>query len=221
MSSFPALLLAATIPAVSVIASVIRHRRVDALGLVVVITALLSVGASLIAGSPRFLLVKDGWLTGMWGLWFLVSLRTRRPATYLCSRPLFQGRRIFDPGKRAWVASTTESWDSIWERSPTFRRIWRVTTIIWGMALLIDAVIRVVMAYTLPINVVPGLGGALWPVTFIVLQVITNVYFFRSGFWMILSRDVDGAKHEENSGAAGPTSLADLQSGERSRFLTT
>jgi hypothetical protein len=31
-----------------------------------------------------------------------------------------------------------------------------------------------------------GLGGALWPVTFLVLQVVTNVYFARSGLWGIL-----------------------------------
>lgn len=78
-----------------------------------------------------------------------------------------------------------------------------MTTLIWGVALLIDAVIRVVMAYTLPINLVPGLGGALWPVTFVVLQVITNVYFVRSGFWMILRRDVDETGHEGDSGAGG------------------
>ncbi len=61
-----------------------------------------------------------------------------------------------------------------------------MTTVIWGAALLADAVIRVVMAYTLPVDVVPGLGGALWPVTFIMLQVITNVYFWRAGLWRIL-----------------------------------
>jgi hypothetical protein len=48
------------------------------------------------------------------------------------------------------------------------------------------------MAATLPIGVIPALGGALWPVTFIVLQVVTNVYFARSGFWRIL-RDGAGA----------------------------
>jgi hypothetical protein len=36
------------------------------------------------------------------------------------------------------------------------------------------------------VGLVPGLGGALWPVTFLVLQVVTNVYFARSGFWRIL-----------------------------------
>jgi len=39
------------------------------------------------------------------------------------------------------------------------------------------------MAYTLTIGLVPALGAAPWAVTFVVLQVIINVYFARSGFW--------------------------------------
>ncbi len=30
-------------------------------------------------------------------------------------------------------------------------------------------------------TVVPGLSGALWPVTFVVLQVITNIYYQVAG----------------------------------------
>ena len=37
-----------------------------------------------------------------------------------------------------------------------------------------------------PVGVVPALGGALWPVTFVILQVVTNIYFARAGFWRIL-----------------------------------
>jgi hypothetical protein len=69
---------------------------------------------------------------------------------------------------------------------PAFRRIWRVVTVIWGTALLGDAVIRVMVAEALPISAVPAINGALWPVTFIVLQVVTNIYFARAGFWRIL-----------------------------------
>ena len=42
------------------------------------------------------------------------------------------------------------------------------------------------MAFALPVGVVPALGGALWPVTFVILQVVTNAYFARAGFWRIL-----------------------------------
>jgi hypothetical protein len=58
--------------------------------------------------------------------------------------------------------------------------------VIWAAALLADAVVRVVMSFTLPVDVVPGLGGALWPVTFLVIQVVTNIYYNRAGLYRIL-----------------------------------
>ena len=60
-----------------------------------------------------------------------------------------------------------------------------------GTAILADAVVRVLMATTLPVGVVPALGGALWPVTFVLLQLVTNVYFARAGFWRILITGAD------------------------------
>ena len=213
VGSYDALLLGAAIPGLSVIVSIVRHRRMDRLGVVVLITLLLGAGVSMITGSQRFLLVKDGWMTGLWALWIFFSLLAKRPVTYLFSRPLLEGRKVFDHGKRSWVPSTGEPWDSIWERSPRFRRIWKVTTVVWGTALLVDGVIRVVMAYTLPVDVVPGLGGALWPVTFVVLQVITNVYFFRSGFWMILSGDLDAPRNDEEAVAVAPVAVTSANRG--------
>jgi hypothetical protein len=50
------------------------------------------------------------------------------------------------------------------------------------------------MARTLPTGLVPGLGGALWPVTFLILQVITNIYFYRAGFWRILREGIPNAE---------------------------
>jgi hypothetical protein len=47
-------------------------------------------------------------------------------------------------------------------------------------------VTRVVTAYTLPVDAVPAFGGALWPVTFLIVHVITNVSFARPGMWRIL-----------------------------------
>lgn len=78
------------------------------------------------------------------------------------------------------------SWDELWNRSPRFRQTWRTCTVIWGTAILADAVVRALMAAMMPVSVVPALGAALWPVTFVVLQVVTNVYFTRAGFWRIL-----------------------------------
>jgi hypothetical protein len=155
-----------------------------------------SAAFSLVTGSPRALLARDGLVTGGWAAYMYLSLLASRPLTFTVSRPLLEGRRVFDSATRTWVRPVSQSWDELWLRLPRFRRIWRICTAIWGTAILADAVIRIVMAYTLPISLVPGLGGALWPVTFVVLQVGTNVFFVRSGFWRIL---ITGVSFDERS----------------------
>ena len=182
----PSLIAGTAAPAVSGIAQAIRHRRTDALAMTVVILLVLSAGVSVIAGGPRFLLAKDAVLTAVWGTWFLLSLRGHRPLTFRFTRPLLEAHRIFDPRTRTWSSPTERSWDELWELVPRFRRMWQVTTVIWGAAFLLDAALRVVMAYALPVNDVPALAGALWLVTFLLLQIITNVYLSRSGLWPIL-----------------------------------
>lgn len=187
-----ALLAGGAMPALGVLAGLLRRRRPDAMGIIVLAALAVSATASVVNGSPRALLARDGLTTGAWACYMYLSLLAARPATFVVSRPLLEGRRVFDPATGRWVRPAAVSWDELWTRLPQFRRIWRVCTVIWGSAILADAVVRVATAATLPIGVIPALGGALWPVTFIALQVATNVYFARSGFWRIL-RDGDGA----------------------------
>jgi hypothetical protein len=81
---------------------------------------------------------------------------------------------------------TAGSWDELWATNSTFRRIWRTASVIWGCGMLADAAARVVMSYTLPIAAVPALAGLLWPVTFVLIQIVTNVYYHLAGLWQIL-----------------------------------
>lgn len=78
------------------------------------------------------------------------------------------------------------SWEELWEREPRFRRIWRVSSAMWAAATLLDAVVRVVMAYTLPIPAVPALQTGLMIVTMLLMQVVTHVYYVRAGLWTLV-----------------------------------
>ena len=205
-----ALVCGAIFPAAGAVAGLLWHRRVDTMGLLVLATLAASAILSLTTGSPRALLARDGLITGAWAAYMYLSLLASGPATFIVSRPLLEGRRVYDPATRGWVRPAATSWDELWQGLPRFRRIWRVCTVIWGTAILADAIIRVIMAYTLPVGVVPGLGGALWPVTFIALQVVTNVYFYRSGFWRILrdGHDRAAAAQRHRYGTGVGTNLA-------------
>jgi hypothetical protein len=73
------------------------------------------------------------------------------------------------------MLTSTTSWDSLWARSPEFGHGWRISSVIRGVGLLIDAALRVVLAYTLPADVVPALSAALIPLTVIILALIDQV----------------------------------------------
>lgn len=175
MSVYLSLIVTAVVPAAVGAYGLVRERRVDGLSVFMTVMMVLGVAVSLISGGERFLLAKEGWLTAVVGFWFLASLRAGMPLTFLFSRPLLEHRFP--------IHGTGETWDVLWERLPRFRRAWRVTTVLWGVGTLLDAAARVVMAYTLPVDVVPALGGALYAGTSITLIVIANVYFITVGLF--------------------------------------
>ncbi|MGW2749042.1 VC0807 family protein [Streptomyces sp. NPDC001450] len=180
VSDLIALTAGAVVPAAATLVRFVRTRRMDVLGVFVTTMLVLSIVVSVVGGSPRLLLVRDGWLTAVAGLGFLVSLRGRRPLAFGFSRRLLERRAV---GGR--------DWDELWAEVPRFRRIWRVTTVIWGIGLLVDSGIRTLMAYTLPVHVVPALNGAQYGVFTLLMLVIVNIYHARAGLWPILMPEVD------------------------------
>jgi hypothetical protein len=177
LSIYLALISSAAIPVAVLLVRLLRERHLDGLAAYVLATVLLGLAVSFIGGSPRFLLAKDGWLTGVAGLAFLASIRVGRPLAYLFSRPLLEGRGRLLP------RLPDASWETLWTQTPGFRRAWRVSSAIWGVGLLADAVARVVMAYTLPPDSVPALGGLLYGGTTALILLVTNVYYARIGLF--------------------------------------
>lgn len=160
------LLVVAVASALPAIVSLVRRRP---MGRIALFYSLMSVGSMLVAlmpGSTELLLAKGAILTTVTAGWFLASLRGARPLTYALTRPLIEGRLGWPDGWEAW-----------WRDSQRFRRMWRVSTIMWAAGLLIDAIARVVMAYTLPHDDVPGLAAGLYVVTLVVLNLVTNAYY--------------------------------------------
>ncbi|MGD3110611.1 VC0807 family protein [Streptomyces sp. YGL11-2] len=174
-STFAAMLASSVLPLATTAVCWLRDRRLEGIAAFVGGVMLLGAVASLISGDTRFMLARDGWVTAVAGLCFLGSVWANRPLAYLGARPLLEGR----------FRSDGTPWETLWHNEPVFRRIWRVSTVIWGIALLADAAARVVMAYTLPVNVVPGLGGLLWPVTMVLLQLLNGVYYRLAGLWRL------------------------------------
>ena len=172
VETYEALVAGAVVSAAVAAVPLVRNRHLDGMAAYMAIMMLGSVGISLLAGSTQFLLAREAVMTGVTGVWFIASVWARRPLVYLFSKPLLEGRL-------RWPSS----WDQLWERSPRFRHMWRVSSVLWGIGSLADAALRVVMAYTLPADVVPALGTALYAGTSAVLIVITTVYYIASGVY--------------------------------------
>jgi hypothetical protein len=162
-NQFLALLAGAAIPAAEAVRGLLVRRRAGGLQLFVLGAMALTVAVSFVSGSPRVLLIRSAWGTAALGAWMLVTLLSRRPFLYEAARVVLD-----EPKQRTWEGN--------WERHPAFRRLLRVCSAFWGTACLADASLRIVMAMSLPVDVVPLLDDVLLAVTLAVLLLFQRLY---------------------------------------------
>ncbi|HTD15758.1 MAG TPA: VC0807 family protein, partial [Chthoniobacterales bacterium] len=87
MSETAALMLSSAPPILWSIGQLIWSRKVDALSLLVIAGIALSLVATLLGGSPRLLLVRESFITGIFGLVFLGSLLFPKPLVFYLAKP--------------------------------------------------------------------------------------------------------------------------------------
>jgi hypothetical protein len=200
-SLYVALLGSASVSAASALVSYRRGTGNQRFAPHMLAMALAGFAIALVTGSERFLLAKESVLTALVGFWFLGSIWKEHPLTYRFTRPILEGR----------FGTEGVAWEPIWDREPRFRRIWRVSSAMWAVALLIDAVLRVVLAYTLPVNTVPALQTGMMIATTVLMQVVTNVYYMRAGLWPLIhasrnAHDGTSRKHDQPESGGRVTS---------------
>src|SRR5207248_8250368 len=114
----------------------IRHRRVDTIGLLVLAGIAVGTVLGLLSGDPRLVLVEGSVPTAVFGLLCLGSLWARRPLIYRFAIE-FIG------------ANTPKGRDfaSLWQY-PGFRHAFRLYTVVWGVAYLAEAAARIIIVET-------------------------------------------------------------------------
>lgn len=163
-------LLVGVIPGlISSAVSLVRNRRTDLVGMAVVLSMVFSTVVAVMGGDARLLLVRNAWISLPFAGITLWSLRHPRPLTYTVTQAMMP--------RRAPVM------EQLWETNARFRDAWKWITIYWGIAAIIDAVVRIVVSYTLPIDVVPATDPIITVLTIVALQVPTHVLLRRSGTW--------------------------------------
>ena len=171
VSVYAALVVGALVSLVPACVSMLRGKRPSGLEAFFTVLLFASFVISLLPGDEQFLLAKDALVTGGVGFWFLASLWwAERPLAYQFARPMVEGRL-------GWP----RDWEGLWAREPWFRRMWRTSSTLWAVGMLLDALARAVMAYTLPADAVPGLNLAMYVTTVLVLNVVTTTVYVRAG----------------------------------------
>ncbi|MFE1592909.1 VC0807 family protein [Nocardia sp. NPDC058705] len=143
-----ALVLSGAIPLVLLVYRLVAERRVETRTLFTLSILLCGTAVGLFTGDPRLLVARESYLTGLAGLWMIGTLLAARPFVLSATLSLMP-------------EATARSWEDSWRDDPTFRRAMRLLTLAWGCAFLIDAGTRLVMAYTLPLDLVPLLSTLL------------------------------------------------------------
>ena len=173
---YAALVIGAVVSLVPALGGLLRGDRPSGLEAFFTVLLFASFVVALLPGDARFLLAKDAVVTAGVGAWFAASLRfADRPLAYQFARPMTEGRLGWPGG-----------WERLWAEEEWFRRMWRTSSILWAAGTMLDAAARVLMAYLLPADVVPGLNLLTWVVTLVVLNVVTTVVYVRAGvFWKV------------------------------------
>ncbi|WP_393097792.1 VC0807 family protein [Streptomyces sp. LN325] len=148
MSTMAALGWSSVVPAVRTLWSVLRERKVNALAGLILFVNVAGLLLSLVAGDPRLMLAKDSGVSSVIGIGVLVSVMAGRPMMTTAMKP------FVTKGDRA----RTAAWDRLLGGSERFRRFERTFSLVWGVALLGECVVRIVGAYTLPVDTMVWLG---------------------------------------------------------------
>ncbi|OLR22813.1 VC0807 family protein [Bacillus cereus] len=131
-----ALIIASLAPLLETLYSLIRMRKVDVFSCVIFFSLSLSAIAVLIGGNERFILLRESYITGIMGAVFLVSLLFSRPLIFYFARRFSNNPQL----------------DYKWEHSASMKRTFRVLTGGWGFMLLFEALIKIVLVYSMPVR---------------------------------------------------------------------
>ena len=118
-----------------------RHRRVDALSLLVVSGIALSLLAMIGGGGVQFLQLREKLVTGVIGLAFVGSALIGKPLIYELARATMRRKS----------AAEAEQFEAL-QVHAGFRRTMMVMTWVWGLGLLADVAVSVVLVFALSIR---------------------------------------------------------------------
>ncbi|SRR6266487_1534680 len=142
--------MASSVPALFTLGSLIWKKRLDVVGVLVVVGLLLSAVFALLFKSPQLLLLQSSAVNGLFGVGMLLSLLFPRPALFYIVRSITTQN---DPKR---LASFNADWSL-----PPFRAFYRNLTAVWGCVTVAQVLLLAVLIFNLPISLMLALGPIL------------------------------------------------------------
>jgi hypothetical protein len=162
-----ALLAATAVAGLRIGWDAVRHRRLNQFAVVMLLIYGIGLVLALVTGDPRALLLKSSLVTAAVGAVFLATAVIGR-------RPLsLSALQSFQPDKAELFAERYRS-------DPDVRHGFRLTSTVWGVGLLAEALLRLPLVYLLPIDIGYGASEALFVAAFVVL-IGWTVWYMRRG----------------------------------------
>ncbi len=133
-----AYLVAGIGPLTMIVITWVRAKKLSGASIVILLFILLSSAAAFIGGTDsRLLIVKDSAVTGGFGLACLLSLLLPKPMMF------YFGAKFATDGTRDGLSH----WYGLWQY-PEFRKSQYLINNLWGIGFLIEAGLRILIAYT-------------------------------------------------------------------------
>ncbi|CAM5332288.1 hypothetical protein GCM10010329_37830 [Streptomyces spiroverticillatus] len=158
-----ALAISSAIPAVRVVWGIVKNRRLNGFAALILCVNVVSIALSTVTGDPRLMLAKDSAVSSVVGFGILFSAFAGRPVM----------RTALKPAVVKASAARAAAWDRLLETSARFRRFERNFSLVWGTALVAECAVRIVGAYTVPVDTMVALGGGIMIAT-IVLAIMLS-----------------------------------------------
>lgn len=146
-SDVVALSVAAIFPFVNSLFGIIRHRQIDLIAVLALLGTIVGMCGVLLGGDAKLLLIRESFFTGVLGLVCFISLLFPRPLMFYFARQMVAGK---DAEKLAAFNTMAQN--------PHVLAVHRRITIVWGFAFFGEFLVRVILAYTLPVVVVLGVA---------------------------------------------------------------
>ncbi len=145
-----ALGISALLPGVSTGSKFFKNRKLDQLGLFMTVILLLGVILVFVTGNPRLILIKPALFVGLAGIFCYISVFSKKPFMMTIAKPM----------ATEGDAHLEALWEKSWLESREFQKVITVSTLVFGTALLIDAIGRIIIVYSVPVGESVALANA-------------------------------------------------------------